>query len=212
MVLHPTTESKSKLENCGVGVQRSMGTKKVEGPWHGHHGQLLKENYDPLKFEDFWGLGSNSWCAPHTPSSVPPSISVTGRDTFNMWWGGSQGLRRRSQLHQKLLFTIVWSAIVAKYLWSQLCSEGQQGHNRAGCKGLRRLRPSWDQLASYLIEVDVLRMLRYCRMSGTVIKRKARKKRRPVYNDIYLKEPQKIDPPIQVRSRYMDTKDGGMVK
>ena len=57
MVLHPTTESKSKLENCGVGVQRSMGTKKVEGPWHGHHGQLLKENYDPLKFEDFWGWG-----------------------------------------------------------------------------------------------------------------------------------------------------------
>ena len=60
MVLHPTTESKSKLENCGVGVQRSMGTKKMEGPWHGHHGQLLKENYDPLKLEDFWGLGSNS--------------------------------------------------------------------------------------------------------------------------------------------------------
>ena len=57
MVLHPTTESKSKLENCGVGVQRSMGTKKVEGPWHGHHGQLLKENYDPLKSEDFWGWG-----------------------------------------------------------------------------------------------------------------------------------------------------------
>ena len=57
MVLHPTTESKSKLENCGVGVQRSMGTKKEEGPWHGHHGQLLKENYDPLKFEDFWGWG-----------------------------------------------------------------------------------------------------------------------------------------------------------
>ena len=88
------------------------------------------------------GLGSNSWCAPHTPSSVPPSISVTGRDTFNMWWGGSQGLRWRSQLHQKLLFTIVRSAIVAEYLWSQLCSEGQQGHNRAGCKGLTRLRPS----------------------------------------------------------------------
>ena len=145
-------------------------------PW-----QLLKENYDPLKFEDFWGLGSNSWCAPHTPSSVPPSISVTGRDTFNMWWGGSQGLRWRSQLHQKLLFTIVRSAIVAEYLWSQLCSEGQQGHNRAGCKGLRRLRPSWAQLASSLIEVDVLRMLRYCKMSGTVIKRKARKKRRPVH-------------------------------
>ena len=81
----------------------------------------------------------------------------------------------------KAFFTIVGSAIVAEYLWSQLCSEGQQGHNRAGCKGLRRLRPSWAQLASYLIEVDVLRMLRYCRMSGTVIKRKARKKRRPVH-------------------------------
>ena len=134
------------------------------------------------------GLGSNSWCAPHTPSSVPPSISVTGRDTFNMWWGGSQGLRRRSQLHQKLFFTIVLSAIVAKYLWSQLCSEGQQGHNRAGCKGLRRLRPAWAQLASYLIEVDVLRMLRYCRMSGTVIKRKARKKRRPVHKDMQIFE------------------------
>ena len=49
-------------------------------------------------------------------------------------------------------------------------------------------------------------------MSGTVIKRKARKKRRPVHDDTYLKEPQKIDPPIQVRSRYMETKDGGMVK
>ena len=127
-------------------------------------------------------------CAPHTPSSVPPSISVTGRDTFNMWWGGSQGLRRRSQLHQKLFFTIVLSAIVAEYIWSQLCSEGQQGHNRAGCKGLRRLRPSWAQVASYLIEVDVLRMLRYCRMSGTVIKRKARKKRRPVHKDMQIFE------------------------
>ena len=121
MVLHPTTESKSKLENCGVGVQRSMGTKKVEGPWHGHHGQLLKENYDPLKFEDFWGLGSNSWCAPHTPSSVPPSISVTGRDTFNMWWGGSQGLRRRSQLHQKL-----FSQLFGAQLWRNIF-----GHNCA---------------------------------------------------------------------------------
>ena len=67
-------------------------------------------------------------------------------------------------------------------------------------------------MVAYLMEVDVLRMLRYCRMSGTVIKRKARKKRRPVHKDTYLEEPQKIDPPIQVRSRYMETKDGGMVK
>ena len=115
MVLHPTTESKSKLENCGVGVQRSMGTKKVEGPWHGHHGQLLKENYDPLKFEDFWGLGSNSWCAPHTPSSVPPPICVTGRDTSRLICG-SQGLRRWSQL--------------CKDFWSQL-SQNIVGQNCA---------------------------------------------------------------------------------
>ena len=30
-----------------------------------------------------------------------------------------------------------------------------------------------------LMEVDVLRMLRYCRMSGRVIRRRARRKRRP---------------------------------
>ena len=29
------------------------------------------------------------------------------------------------------------------------------------------------------MEVDVLRMLRYCRMSGRVIRRRARRKRRP---------------------------------
>ena len=31
-----------------------------------------------------------------------------------------------------------------------------------------------------LMEVDVLRMLRYCRMSGTVIRRRARRNRSPV--------------------------------
>ena len=30
------------------------------------------------------------------------------------------------------------------------------------------------------IDVDVLRMLRYCRMSGRVMRRRARRKRRPV--------------------------------
>ena len=32
----------------------------------------------------------------------------------------------------------------------------------------------------HLMEVDVLRMLRYCKISGTVIKRRARKNLRPV--------------------------------
>ena len=38
-------------------------------------------------------------------------------------------------------------------------------------------RSRW--MAAYLMEVEVLRMLRYCRMSGTVISRKARKNRSP---------------------------------
>ena len=126
MVLHPTTESKSKLENCGVGGPtvhgyQEGGRSMAWTPWATAERKLRSSEIRGLL-----GLGSNSWCAPHTPSSVPPSISVTGRDTFNMWWGGSQGLRRRSQLHQKLLFTIVWSAIVAKYLWRNIF-----GHNCA---------------------------------------------------------------------------------
>ena len=97
----PLLRAKANWKTVGWGPTvhgyQEGGGSMAWTPW-----QLLKENYYPLKFEDFWGLGSNSWCAPHTPSSVPPSISVTGRDTFNMWWGWSQGLRRRSQLHQKL--------------------------------------------------------------------------------------------------------------
>ncbi len=38
-----------------------------------------------------------------------------------------------------------------------------------------KMEMSW----ASLIEVDVFRMLRYCRMSGTVIRRSARRKRRP---------------------------------
>lgn len=46
------------------------------------------------------------------------------------------------------------------------------------------------------IELDVFRMLRYWRMSGTVISRRARRNLSPIH----------------VRSRYIDTKDGGIVK
>jgi hypothetical protein len=35
------------------------------------------------------------------------------------------------------------------------------------------------KLYFYLMDVDVFKMLRYCKMSGTVIKRRARKKRKP---------------------------------
>ena len=39
---------------------------------------------------------------------------------------------------------------------------------------------------SNLMEVDVLRMLRYCRMSGTVIRRRARRNRSPVLKSYLL--------------------------
>lgn len=46
------------------------------------------------------------------------------------------------------------------------------------------------------IELDVFKMFKYCNMSGTVIRRSALRKRRPIH----------------VRSKYIDTKDGGIVK
>ena len=56
----PATESKDKLENCRVGFPTVHGYHD-DGWVHGMDtmGQLLKENYDPLK-RIFWGLGSNS--------------------------------------------------------------------------------------------------------------------------------------------------------
>ena len=48
----------------------------------------------------------------------------------------------------------------------------------------------------YLIEVVVLRMLRYWRMSGTDMSLMARRNRNPIH----------------VLSKYMETKEGGMVK
>ena len=49
-----------------------------------------------------------------------------------------------------------------------------------GSKGEKRVSNRWE-LIIYLMEVDVLRMLRYCRMSGTVIRRKALRNRSPEY-------------------------------
>ena len=108
MFLPPATESKDKLENCRVGSNV-----------HGYHGsgwevhgmdtmvQLLKESLRSSK-EEFRGLGSNCWCAPHTPSAVPPSICVTARDTSRLICG-SQGLQR-------------WTLIVQGYLFGHNCT------------------------------------------------------------------------------------------
>ena len=53
-------------------------------------------------------------------------------------------------------------------------------------------------------------MLRYCRMSGTDIKRRARKNPNP---EKKKKETFSVQcSPIHVRSRYMETIDWGMVK
>ena len=62
----------------------------------------------------------------------------------------------------------------------------------------------------HLMEVEVFSMLRYCRMSGTDIKRRARKNPNPEKVEeetfsVYCS-------PIHVRSRYMETIDWGMVK
>ena len=173
MIRPPATQSKDKLENCRVGSNV-----------HGYHGsgwevhgmdtmvQLLKESLRSSK-EEFRGLGSNCWCAPHTPSAVPPSICVTARDTSRLICG-SQGLQR-------------WTLIVQGYLFGHNCTrisvetivrakattvQWVQGRVVAGFS-----RSRW--MAAHLMEVEVLRMLRYCRMSGTVISRKARKNRSP---------------------------------
>ena len=69
--------------------------------------QLLKESLRSSK-EEFRGLGSNCWCAPHTPSAVPPSICVTARDTSRLICG-SQGLQR-------------WTLIVQGYLFGHNCT------------------------------------------------------------------------------------------
>lgn len=68
------------------------------------------------------------------------------------------------------------------------------------------------------MELDVLRMLRYCRISGTVINLKARRKRRPnrQFQPVIIISTfncRLIDViPIHVRSKQMDTNDGGIVK
>ena len=62
----------------------------------------------------------------------------------------------------------------------------------------------------HLMEVEVFSMLRYCRMSGTDIKRRARKNPNP---EKKKKEKFSVQcSPIHVRSRYMETIDWGMVK
>ena len=79
--------------------------------------------------------------------------------------------------------------------------------------------------SSHLMEVEVLRMLRYCRMSGTVINRNARRNRSPGVNFWFLNKINLIALmlrflifssifflPIHVLSKYMETKEGGMVK
>jgi hypothetical protein len=51
-----------------------------------------------------------------------------------------------------------------------------------GCTAIKRsFHPCANQLynLNHLMEVEVFRMFRYCRMSGTVIKRNARRNRRP---------------------------------
>ena len=143
-------------------------------------GQLLKENYDPLK-RTFGGcLGSNSLV--RTSYSFQCSSSYLCHwqryVTFNMW--------------VTRVTTVV--TIVQGYFWSQLC-RNIFGHNCArisletivplgprpqpcrGFKGEKGMCPTDGRL--YLMEVDVLRMLRYCRMSGTVISRNARRNRSP---------------------------------
>ena len=142
-------------------------------------GQLLKENYDPLK-RTFGGFGVKLF--------VPTSYSFQCSSfylchwqryvTFNMW---------------VTRVTTVVVTIVQGYFWSQLC-RNIVGHNCArisfetivpigprpqpcgGSKGEKGVSNRW---SAYLMEVDVLRMLRYCRMSGTVIRRSARRNRSP---------------------------------
>ena len=74
--------------------------------------------------------------------------------------------------------------MVPEHCWSQSCQNlfGDNCALRAkattvrGSKGEKGVSNRW---AAYLMEVDVLRMLRYCRMSGTVIRRNARRNRSP---------------------------------
>ena len=62
----------------------------------------------------------------------------------------------------------------------------------------------------HLMEVEVFSMLRYCRMSGTDIRRRARKNPNP--EKVETEAFSVYCSPIHVRSRYMETIDWGMVK
>lgn len=76
------------------------------------------------------------------------------------------------------------------------------------------------------IELDVFSTFKYCKMSGTVMRRSALKKRRPAKywmchfrmdNCAYqsILKPMRsgtANLPIHVRCKYIDTKDGGIVK
>ena len=64
----------------------------------------------------------------------------------------------------------------------------------------------------HLMEVEVFSMLRYCRMSGTDIKRRARRKPKPEKQEKKRCSKFLHRSPIHVLSRYMETKDCGMVK
>lgn len=64
------------------------------------------------------------------------------------------------------------------------------------------------------IELDVFNTFKYCKISGTVIRRSALRKRRPGLKiNLWTEKAMTwVDLPIQVRCKYMDTKDGGIVK
>lgn len=69
------------------------------------------------------------------------------------------------------------------------------------------------------MELDVLRIFKYWRISGTLMSRSARRKRRPrtiIFNDANVNKRKlhsnDANSPIHVRSKYIDTKDGGIVK
>ena len=115
MFLPPATESKDKLENCRVGFPTVHGYH--DGGWvHGMDtmGQLLKENYNPLK-RIFWGFGVKLLVRTSYSSQCSSFYLCHWQRyvTFNMW-----------VTRVTTVVTIVQGFLVTiepEHCWSELC-------------------------------------------------------------------------------------------